>query len=263
MRRQFIDQDGENEDHRRREHKRLDALLAYCEATTCRRQTLLSYFDETIAPCGNCDICLDPPKLVDATVEAQMLFSAALRTGQSFGGAHLIDILRGGETKKIKERGHDQLPTFGVGADRSKDYWQSFIRQAVAGGCLSIDIAGYGSLKLTERGEAVLKGDETFMIREPIPGKAGGNKSRGARGAAPDLPPELADLFAGLKRLRQELAKERNVPAYVVFSDATLREMCLSRPATLDQMADINGVGPKKLDEYGLMFLERLSTGGS
>ncbi len=262
MRRQFIDQDGENEDHRRREHKRLDALLAYCEATTCRRQTLLSYFDETTPPCGNCDICLDPPKLVDASVEAQMLFSAALRTGQSFGGAHLIDILRGSETKKIKERGHDQLPTFGVGVDRSKDYWQSFIRQAVAGGCLSIDIAGYGSLKLTERGQAVLKGDEAFMIREPAPAKAGRTKARRDRGAPSDLPPDLADLFTGLKKLRQELAKERNVPAYVVFSDATLREMCLSRPRTLDQMADINGVGPKKLEEYGLMFLERLSAEG-
>ncbi|MAY67829.1 MAG: DNA helicase RecQ [Rhodospirillaceae bacterium] len=260
MRRQFIDQDGEDDDHRRREHKRLDALLAYCEATTCRRVTLLSYFDETTEPCGNCDICLDPPKLIDATVQAQMLFSAALRTGQAFGAAHLIDILRGAATQKIKDRGHDQLPTYGVGAAHAKGYWQSFIRQALAGGYLSVDIDGYGSLKLTERAEAVLKGDGEFLIREPAPEKPVKTRSRGAA-AAPDLPPELSGLLAGLKKLRQELAKARGVPAYVVFSDATLREMCLSRPSNLEQMADINGVGPKKLEEYGLMFLERLSAG--
>ena len=261
MRRQFIDQDGEDADHRRREHKRLDALLAYCEATACRRVTLLSYFDEDTPPCGNCDVCLDPPKLVDATVQAQMLFSAALRTGQSFGGAHLIDILRGAATQKIKDRGHDQLPTYGVGAAHAKDYWQSFIRQALAGGYLSVDIEGYGSLKLTDRAQAVLKGAEEFLIREPAAGKPAKARSRTGRAAAPDLPEELAGLLANLKKLRQELAKERGVPAYVVFSDATLREMCLSRPDNLEQMADINGVGPKKLEEYGLMFLERLSAG--
>ena len=167
----------------------------------------------------------------------------------------------GGATQKIKDRGHDQLPTYGVGAAHAKDYWQSFIRQALAGGYLSVDIDGYGSLKLTEQAEAVLKGDSEFLIREPAPGKAATARARNGRGAAPDLPAELAGLLANLKKLRQELAKARGVPAYVVFSDATLREMCLSRPATLEQMADINGVGPKKLEEYGLMFLERLSAG--
>ena len=261
MRRQFIDQDGADEFHRRREHKRLDALLAYCEATTCRRVTLLSYFDEVTTPCGNCDICLNPPKLVDATAEAQMLFSAALRTGQAFGGAHLIDVLKGAKTKKIMERGHDQLPTYGVGAKHAKDYWQSFIRQAVAGGYLSIDIEGYGSLKLTPLAQAVLRGEAEFYIREVDPATTGKERSRPARAAEATLPDELAGILSGLKKLRQELAKARNVPAYVVFSDATLREMCLSRPRNLEQMADINGVGPKKLEEYGLMFLERLSAG--
>ena len=261
MRRQFIDQDGEAEDHRRREHKRLDALLAYCEATTCRRVTLLSYFDESTKPCGNCDVCLNPPKLIDATTEAQMLFSAAMRTGQAFGGAHLIDILKGAQTKKIKERGHDQLPTYGVGARHDKGYWQSFIRQAVAGGYLSVDIEGYGSLKLTPLAEAVLTNGAEFFIREVDPATAAKTRSRPVRAAEAALPDELAEILSGLKKLRQELAKARNVPAYVVFSDATLREMCLSRPRNLEQMADINGVGPKKLNEYGLMFLERLSAG--
>ena len=261
MRRQFIDQDGEAEDHRRREHKRLDALLAYCEATTCRRVTLLSYFDETTTPCGNCDICLNPPTLLDATTEAQMLFSAAHRTGQAFGGAHLIDILKGAQTKKIKERGHDQLPTYGVGAKHAKEYWQSFIRQAVAGGYLSIDIEGYGSLKLTPLAQAVLKGEAEFFIRDVDLATAPQTRSRPGRATEAALPDELAGIFSGLKKLRQELARAKNVPAYVVFSDATLREMCLSRPRNLEQMAEINGVGPKKLDEYGLMFLERLSAG--
>ena len=259
MRRQFIDQDGENADHQRREHKRLDALLAYCEATACRRVTLLSYFDEATEPCGNCDVCLDPPKLIDATVEAQMLFSAALRTGQFFGGAHLIDVLRGADTQKIRERGHDQLPTFGVGADHPKTYWQSLIRQAVAGGYLSVDIAGYGSLKLTEKAEAVIKGQAEFMIREPAAGKPAKARTRAGREAEAAFPSELADLLGDLKKLRQELAKDRGVPAYVVFSDATLREMCLTRPATLDQMAQVNGVGPKKLADYGPLFLDRLA----
>ncbi len=259
MRRQFIDQDGENADHQRREHKRLDALLAYCEATACRRVTLLSYFDEATEPCGNCDVCLDPPKLIDATVEAQMLFSAALRTGQFFGGAHLIDVLRGADTQKIRERGHDQLPTFGVGADHPKTYWQSLIRQAVAGGYLSVDIAGYGSLKLTEKAEAVIKGQAEFMIREPAAGKPTKARTRAGREAEAAFPSELADLLGDLKKLRQELAKDRGVPAYVVFSDATLREMCLTRPATLDQMAQVNGVGPKKLADYGPLFLDRLA----
>lgn len=265
MRRQFIIQDGEDEDHKRREHKRLDALLAYSEATQCRRVALLAYFGEASEPCGNCDNCLDPPVVIDGTREAQMLLSAILRSGQSFGTAHIIDILRGAKTAKIEERRHDQLPTFGVGADHGKPYWQAFIRQAVAGGYLSINIEGFGGLVITPKGHAVLKGEETFTYREiPLSTKADKPKRsarQSTRGTTRD-PVEMADidtdLLAALKALRRDLATERNVPAYIIFADATLHDMCLIRPETMDQMALVSGVGPKKLSDFGDIFLTEI-----
>jgi ATP-dependent DNA helicase RecQ len=262
MRRQFIDQDGEDEDHRRREHRRLDALLAYCEATQCRRVTLLAYFGDASAPCGNCDICLDPPVMVDGTAEARLLFSAVADTGEMFGAAHIVDVLRGAAQEKIRARGHDRLPAFGAGQARAKNFWQSFVRQAVAGGYLAIDIERFGGLRLTGRGRAVLEGAATFEFRE-IPdkpaGKAAGQsagratrRQRAAEGPAPDIDEEL---YARLKALRRELAEARGVPAYVVFADATLQDMCRLRPATRDDFALVNGVGPKKLQDFADIFL--------
>tara|TARA_R110000868_G_scaffold208877_1_gene458424 strand:- start:5347 stop:7158 length:1812 start_codon:yes stop_codon:yes gene_type:complete len=255
LRRRFIDGDGEDDVHKRREHQRLDALLSYCEATQCRRITLLSYFGEPGSkPCGNCDICLDPPVLLDGTREAQMLFSAILRTGQVFGAGHIIDVLRGGDTDRIRARGHDALPTYGVGKDRPKSFWQGLIRQAVAGGYLVVDIDQYGGLKLTPRGEAVLKGRETFELREIVPGKGEKKPRRSAASQAAEADVD-AGLLGALKSLRRELAAERNVPAYVIFSDATLIDMCHLRPGNLEQMAAVNGVGPKKLADLGEVFL--------
>ncbi|WP_417492994.1 DNA helicase RecQ [Maricaulis sp.] len=255
LRRRFIDGDGEDDDHRRREHQRLDALLAYCEATQCRRITLLSYFGEPGSkPCGNCDICLDPPVLLDGTREAQMLFSAIVRTGQAFGAGHIIDVLRGGDTDRIRARGHDALPTYGVGKERPKTFWQGLIRQAVAGGYLLVDIEHYGGLKLTERGEAVLKGRETFELREIAVSKSEKKPRRTAASQAAEADVD-AGLLAALKNLRRELAAERNVPAYVIFSDATLIDMCHLQPGNLEQMAAVNGVGPKKLADLGEAFL--------
>ncbi|RKR03069.1 DNA helicase RecQ [Maricaulis maris] len=254
MRRQFIDQDGEDDGHRRREHKRLDSLLAYCEATRCRRLSLLAYFGETGGkPCGNCDLCLDPPTLIDGTREAQMLFSAIVRTGESFGTAHVIDVLRGADTEKIRARGHDNLPTHGVGAERPKPFWQGLVRQCVASGLLEIDIQGYGALKLTSDARAVLKGEQTVAIRE-ITAKASSSKrpKKMIEAAAANVD---ADVLAALKALRRELAAERNVPAYVVFSDATLIDMAHLQPRSLDEMAAVNGVGPKKLETFGERFL--------
>jgi ATP-dependent DNA helicase RecQ len=255
MRRQFIDQDGQDEDHKRREHKRLDALLAYCEATQCRRATLLSYFGEDPEPCGNCDTCLYPPVVIDGTREAQMLLSAILRTGESFGTAHIIDVLRGAKTAKIEERGHDKLPTYGIGAEHPKQYWQAFIRQAVAGGYLSINIEGFGGLVLTRKGQAVLRGDEAFLYREIPKSK----KSERSERRAVSLEGVDPDLLAALKALRRDLAQERNVPAYVIFADATLHDMCRLRPETLDQMAMVSGVGPKKLEDFGTVFLRAIA----
>ncbi len=260
MRRQFIDQDGENSEHKLREHKRLDALLAYCEATRCRRAALLSYFGEDGEACGNCDTCLDPPVLIDGTREAQMLLSAIARTGQAFGAAHIIDILRGAKTAKIEERGHDSLPTFGIGADHDKPFWQAFIRQAVAGGYLSINIEGYGGLVLTRTGDAVLKGEESFTYRE-IPKSTKPARSERRSKVEMDTSDIDGDLLASLKALRRDLAAERNVPAYIVFGDATLIDMCRMRPETLDQMSLVNGVGPKKLQDFGPAFLRALAAG--
>lgn len=259
MRRQFIDQDGEDDGHRRREHKRLDSLLAYCEATRCRRLSLLAYFGESGGePCGNCDLCLDPPALIDGTREAQMLFSAILRTGESFGSAHIIDVLRGADTEKIRARSHDSLPTYGVGADRPKPFWQGLVRQCVAAGLLEIDIQGFGALKLTTDAREVLKGVRRVEIRE-INVKPGSSK-RPRHAIAAEAANVDGDLLAALKARRRELAAERNVPAYVVFSDATLIDMAQLRPKSRDDMAAVNGVGPKKLETFGDIFLEVLRT---
>ena len=260
MRRMFIDQDGEDDAYRLREHKRLDSLLAYCEAATCRRKVLLAYFDEEMEPCGNCDTCLNPPKRTDGTRHAQMLLSAVYRTGQVFGAAHVIDVVRGAETQKIMERGHDRLPTFGVGGDQPKPYWQAFVRQLVAGGALRINIQKYGCLEITKEGAQILRGERSFEYHDaPIVSKRERKKKKTVA-AVVSLSTADDELLTTLKALRLALAREKNVPAYVVFPDATLIEMAATRPADRDALAEINGVGPKKLAEYGDIFLEAINT---
>ena len=255
LRRMFIDEEAKDEDYKRREHRRLDALIAYCESAECRRIGLLGYFDEMVGPCGNCDNCLNPPTLIDATRQAQMLLSAIHRTGQAFGAGHVIDVLLGAETDKVRERGHDRLPTYGVGRDFPKQYWQSLVRQAVAGGQIAINIAKYGGLQITERGRAILKGEMPFFFREP--GKRARAPRRAARAAArSELPETDLALLARLKELRLDLARMQRVPAYVVFPDATLIEMARAKPSSLDQMRQISGVGPRKLEQFGAAFLE-------
>ena len=258
MRRQFIEQDGEDDAHKLREHKRLDALLAYCDAAGCRRMALLAYFDEETGACGNCDNCLNPPKMVNGTAEAQMLFSAIRDTGQMFGGAHIIDVLRGAETQKILERRHDQLEAYGAGSGHGKDYWQAFIRQAVAGNYLTINIQKYGALQITQRGRAVAEGGEEFTLRE-IDLRKPAKKAKSRKSAAIPVAEGDQDLLAALKELRLDLARTRKVPAYVVFPDATLSEMARERPTTLEEMAGINGVGPRKLEDFGETFLEAIA----
>lgn len=255
MRRMFIEEDGTDEAHKLRERKRLDSLISYCEATRCRRVSLLGYFDEETQPCGNCDNCLSPPVTIDATRQAQMLLSAIHRTGQAFGAGHVIDVLLGADTEKIRARGHENLPTYGVGKGFPKTYWQSVVRQAVAGGQIAINVAKYGCLEITERGRAILKGEASFAFREP-----GKTSTRASRRAAATADAELGEvdgaLLARLKELRLGLARARQVPAYVVFPDATLIEMARKRPTSLDQMADISGVGSRKLAQFGPAFLE-------
>lgn len=264
MRRMFIDQDGEDDAHKLREHKRLDSLLAYCEAAQCRRKTLLAYFDEEIESCGNCDTCINPPVRVDGSKEAQMILSAIHRTGQFFGAAHIIDVVRGAQNQKILERSHDKLPTFGVGKDHSKQYWQAFIRQMVAGGSLTINIQKYGCLEMTAQGREILRGERGFEFRE-IPPDAKGERKRSSKGSkAPrpviELTSEGDQLLAKLKALRLDLARARNVPAFVVFSDNTLIEMASLKPRDASALAEVNGVGPKKLQEFGETFLSVINT---
>ena len=260
MRRQFIANEGD-EAHRRREHHRLDALLSYCEASACRRMALLAYFDEASGPCGNCDNCLTPPIVADGTAKARALLLTVRDTGQMFGAGHIVDILRGVESQKILERRHHNLATFAAGKEWPKDEWTVFIRQLVAGGYLAINVQKYGGLEIGERGRALLAGDETFAYREGAktkPGRALSKKKADQPIADGDV-----SLLLQLKKLRVGLARARSVPAYVVFPDSTLIEMARVRPATLNDMSEINGVGPRKLQEFGPTFLRAIVEAGS
>ena len=264
MRRQFIEDEDAGPERKRREHKRLDALLGYCEAPACRRVALLEYFGERIGPCGNCDVCLDPSERVDGTEDARKILSAAYRSGQRFGAAHLIDILRGTGTDKIARFGHDRIPTFGVGADRGKNEWRSLIRQMVATGFLRIDIGGYGGIGITEKGLGLLRGDGEFLYREDTVIARGSGKTRAsgaARGEAgePALAGGDAALLGSLKALRLEIARERGVPAYIVFPDRTLIDMVRRRPRTEAAFAEVNGVGAAKLKEFAAPFLAAIA----
>ena len=255
MRRRFIEDEDAGAQRKRREHKRLDALLGYCEAPACRRIALLDYFGERIEPCGNCDACLDPSERVDGTEDAQKILSAVHRSGERFGAAHVIDILRGTETDKVARAGHQRLPTFGVGAARNKNEWRSLIRQLVASGFLRLDIAGHGGLGITGKGRILLRGQETFHYREnkvPPP-----QEPRERRGTEPDRPPvgDEAKLLDVLKALRLQLARERGVPAFVVFHDRTLIDMARRRPRTTEELANVHGVGAAKLEQFAAPFL--------
>ena len=290
MRRLFIEQEDAGPDRMRREHKRLDALIGYCESPECRRRALLSYFGERIDSCGNCDVCLEPVDVADGTEEGRKVLSAVLRTGQRFGAAHIIDVLRGGRTEKVARFGHDRLPTFGAGAGLGKEEWRSIIRQLVAGGYLEMDIHGYGGLSIAEKGRTLLTGEGTFRYRRDTmrradagrrkkkpavsaavpegvpggaPGEAPGGEPEGVPGGAPanELSPQQAALFEKLKALRLGLARERDVSAFVVFHDKSLEDMARRRPQTAAEFAEVHGVGEAKLRDFAEPFLAAIATG--
>ena len=265
MRRQFIEQEDAGAERKRREHKRLDALLGYCEAPACRRVALLDYFGESTGACGNCDGCLHPAERRDGTEEARMILSAVQRSGQRFGTAHVIDILRGSETEKIVRFNHHRLPVFGAGAGRGKNDWRSLIRQLVATGFLRLDIAGYGGLAITDEGFDLLRGDGTFHYRaDTVVAPSAPSPDATSRKEAVDaLTDEEASLLATLKALRLELARERGVPAYVVFHDRTLIDMVRRRPGTREELAEINGVGAAKLERFAEPFLAAIDAARS
>ena len=251
MRRMFIDNEEASDEHKRRAHGRLGTLIGYCEAVQCRRQILLQYFGEAAEPCGNCDNCLDTAPLSDGTAQAELVLAAVLQSGERFGATHVIDILRGAQTQKIKERGHDDLACFGSGAARKKEEWQSLIRQMAAADFLSSD--EHGGLRITERGEDLRRGTGTFHFRPATPrAKVRAGTVAASEGGDPDL-------LAALKAVRLKLARERQVPAYVIFSDRTLIDMTALQPRNLDEFAQVNGVGAAKLKDFGKVFLAAIA----
>lgn len=256
--RRMIDQSEGDAQHRRRLSQHLDAMLALCETVGCRRVQLLRYFGEETGPCGNCDTCLEPVETWDATVPSQKLLSTIVRLqrerNQRFGAAHLIDILLGNETDRVRQQGHDQLATFGIGGELTDVQWRGVVRQLLAQGLLGVSDDGYGTLVITAGSGDVLSGSRQVPMRqepERIVRGRGTRTTRAKGGQVVDLPEEAQGLFEALRAWRSEQAKEQGVPAYVVFADVTLREVATVRPQDLGQLAGITGVGQKKLDTYG------------
>jgi len=250
-------QDSEaSEQHKRIERGKIESLLGWCEATTCRRKALLSYFGESsLGACGNCDICLNPPKTWNATEASQKLLSNIYRTGQRFGSGHVIDVLRGKDTAKINQFGHNKLSTYGIGAEIGDKAWRSIIRQLLVQGYLFVNDAQYGAIQLTEKARALLKGEIKIFLREDtVVDKPAKQKRLSAKVDEADR-----DLWEALKACRKQLADDQGVPPFHIFHDATLMEMMQFRPSDDNELLTINGIGAVKLEKYGDEFLEILS----
>ena len=290
--RRMIDESEGDFAHRRRLVAHLDAMLALCETAGCRRAQMLAYFGETLdGACGNCDTCLSPPQMWDGTVAAQKLLSTVVRLGRlggpSFGAGQPIDILLGKKTPRVLSYGHDRLSTFGVGGELREPEWRGVVRQLLAGGLLSVE-GDHGTLALTEASGQVLRGERQVMFRRdaprpaPAPAARGGRGSRAARAGSPgssgpasgsagsagreaaaELPPEAEAVFQRLRSWRTAVAKELGMPPYVIFKDATLREIAAAPPATLADLAMVNGVGETKLARYGQQILDLLAGDGT
>ncbi|WIT13109.1 DNA helicase RecQ [Paucibacter sediminis] len=269
--RRMIDESPASEDFKKVQRGKLDALLALAEATDCRRVRLLGYFGEHSKPCGNCDNCLHPPATWDGTEAARKALSCIYRFhqngGQRFGVGHLLDVLRGKETDKVKQYGHQHLSTWAIGADLSEQQWRAVLRQLVALGHVVAE-GEYNTLALSETARAVLKGEVQLLLRVPTVAPKKGKLSRtarpttqkGGKGEAIDLDDEAQQRFGQLKAWRAEVAKEHGLPAYVIFQNVTLAEMAKQHPRSLDELAHISGVGAKKLEAYGSEILRVLGT---
>jgi ATP-dependent DNA helicase RecQ len=253
--RRMIDESEANDDFKRRARARLETLVGLVETTSCRRQFLLAHFGEATQACGNCDNCLTPPRTWDATEAARKALSAVFRTGQRFGAGHVIDVLRGELTDKVREREHDQVSTFGIGAELDEKTWRTLFRQLVARGLLAVDHERHNALQLADEARSLLRGETEFALRI-APEKRKSKRARTTRLEIPDGVP--LTLFDRLRAWRAETAKERNVPAYVIFHDATLREIAIARPASLADLSHISGVGDRKLEAYGEAILEEV-----
>lgn len=261
--RQMVDSSTADETHKRSERVKLDALLGWCEVTECRRRSLLAYFGDTLADdCGNCDVCLDPPEVFDGTEVAQKILSTVYRTGQRFGAVHVIDVLMGKDTDKVRQHGHAALSVFGLGAELEQQQWRSILRQLVVLELVSIDVAGYGALQLNNSSRPLLRGEVALPLRRDL---LVTRKAQKPKRKAVSVAEEDSDLWEALRVCRKHLADRNNVPPYVIFHDATLLQMAADKPQSLEELLAISGVGQTKLERYGMAFLEvvRLESSGS
>jgi ATP-dependent DNA helicase RecQ len=253
--RRLIEMSEGSETYRRVSMSKLDALLGLCETAGCRRVLLLDYFGEGGEPCGNCDNCLAPPETWDASEAARMALSCIWRTGQRFGAMHLIDVLRGKDTERVRQWGHERLAVFGLGVDFDEDTWRGVFRQLAALGCIRTDHEAWGALQLTEASRPILRGERSLHLRR--------TRSSATPAASRRLPAEVPEadqsLFVRLKSWRSEQARQQGVPAYVIFHDRTLAAIAARRPESLDELAGVDGVGVRKLERYGRALLELLA----
>jgi ATP-dependent DNA helicase RecQ len=253
LRRRFIDESEASDARKRTERRKLDALLGFAESCQCRRQVLLRYFGDDCKTCGNCDVCLDPPETFDGSIAAQKLLSCIYRTGERFGQAHVASVLLGESDERIARLGHDKLSTFGIGKEHDRNAWRSIVRQLVAHGLITVDVAGHGGLSISPEGRQFLREKPSLSLR--VLKKARPERKSARRQAAQAFPAADRALFDKLRAKRLELAKTQNVPPYVIFHDKTLAEMAARRPRSLTELAAIPGAGEVKLARYGEAFL--------
>lgn len=263
MLKQMLQNSEGDERHKRVEQHKLDAMLALCEETRCRRQALLRYFDEELPqPCGHCDNCVDGVQTWDATEAARQALSAIYRTGQRYGVGHLVDVLLGKDNEKVRNFGHEKLSVYGVGKSRSESEWRSLFRQLVARGLVDVDLDGYGGLRLSDTCRPLLRGEVTLELRRDLKPQTSSKGSSGGGSPASQLVRgDEREQWEALRSLRRKLAEEHGVPPYVIFPDSTLLEMLRSQPTSLAEMARVSGVGARKLERYGEAFLEVLGGG--
>ncbi|NNJ16838.1 DNA helicase RecQ [Pseudomonas putida CSV86] len=261
MLKQMLQNSEGDERHKRVEQHKLDAMLALCEETRCRRQALLRYFDEELPnPCGHCDNCVDGVQTWDATEPARQALSAIYRTGQRYGVGHLVDVLLGKDNEKVRNFGHEKLSVYGVGKGRAEGEWRSLFRQMVARGLVDVDLDGYGGLRLSDTCRPLLRGEVTLELRRDLkPQTTSKGSSSGGSPASQLVRGDEREQWEALRTLRRKLAEEHGVPPYVIFPDSTLLEMLRSQPTTLAEMARVSGVGARKLERYGEAFLEVLA----
>ncbi len=260
MMRQMLASSEADEQRKRTEQQKLEAMLGFCETTRCRRQVLLGYFDDVMEiPCGNCDVCLHPVESWDGTEAARKALSCVYRTGQRFGVSYLVDVLRGKDSERIQRFGHHKTSTFGIGGELTEKQWRSVYRQLVANGLMSVDLEGYGGLRLTSNARPVLRGEQSIFFRKDPKKSVRQRGKRPSRGPVEFSEPAEQALWDSLRARRLALAREQGVPPYVIFQDVTLLEMISQRPQTPMELSNLTGVGVRRLERYGVIFLEVLA----